>query len=469
MSSPSLSLRVRQISIGAFLISLAVVLCGFIFFTTFKRDLAQKEISKELERNSPDQVEQLIPSFLLPEQSAGINLLLAKFKKNEDLAEAQIIQNTNQLPDKFQPCDLSTHKPTSCVSSDGRETALIIPVTEGSHNFGYLFKAKHNSNSWAVNDTVQVMIFFALALGLTFIGVYSLIARVLSRTLPKALDQLVEWIEADLSDKKTSINKLPFAEFESLREKISEVMERHNLSRDQAVIGQLTGGIIHDIKTPLQSIVTALHLLKDRPEQNQKRLDRLENLASMCRMNIPVIGQIIETTLDGTRNIHISRKRLDIAETLISAMSSHSQMAVLRETQVEFINDKKVFISHDPVQMGRVFGNLIKNAIEAASQAERSPKVQISLYEDIHGVSVVIEDSGDGFKTSPEKIFRAFRSSKVRGSGLGLMITKKIVDAHFGVISASSNSFLGGARFEVVLPMVEEERNEEINMGELSC
>lgn len=465
MNSPSLILRVRQISMGAFLASIAVVLAGFIFFSTFKRDLAEREITKELERNSVDQVEQLIPSFLLPEQNEGVELLLSKFKRIEELAEIQIIQTDSQIPKKFRSCQLTSEKTTSCQSVDGRETALIIPISEVGHDFGYLLKAKHNSNSWAVNDTVEVMIFFALALCLTFVGIYSFIARLLSRTMPRALDQLVEWIESDLSDRDAAIRKLPFAELESLREKISEVMERYNLSREQAVIGQLAGGIIHDIKTPLQSIVTALHLLKDQPDVGQKRIDRLENLAAMCRMNIPVMGEIIETTLDGTRNIHISKETLNIEDTLQNAISTHSQMAELRETEIDFISGEKVLVSHDPVQMGRVFGNLIRNAIEAASLATRSPRVRVSLQQEEKNVTVIVEDSGEGIKASPEKIFRAFRSSKARGSGLGLLISKKIVDAHFGIIRASSGSILGGAKFEVVLAMA----SSTLLAGQTSC
>lgn len=453
MNAPTLKQRVTQISIGAFLATTAVILASFVFFSIAKRGLAQKEIEHDLKRSASQQVEQLIPSFLLPEQAGGVKLLLDKIAQTDDLTHILVVSGESQIPDVFSGCKFQDLTTTTCASSDGKETAIIVPISESGRNFGYLFKAKYNTSAWAVNDILQLTGLIALMLGITFAAIYIFIARVLSRTLPNALDRLVEWIKADLSDQPSKISSLPFAELESLRRKISEVMIRHNQAREQAVIGQLTSGIMHDIRTPLHSIVSALFLVEKYPLGSPKRLAALEELANSCLDHVPLMGEIIETTLDGGRQIHIEKKSQDLVATINEAVALSERVQALRKVQISMDLPPGLIIAHDRVQLVRVLHNLIKNAVEAASESQGNRSVQISLNHNPDGsIEILVDDSGTGIVGSPEKLFRAFQSTKVRGTGLGLMVSKKIIDAHEGKITASNNSKIGGARFTVIIP-----------------
>ena len=122
---------------------------------------------------------------------------------------------------------------------------------------------------------------------------------------------------------------------------------------------------------------------------------------------------------------------------------------------VEVDAPKELLADYDTNQFMRVVNNLLKNGIEAASEASSiSPaKVKISVEKQDQQINLIVEDSGSGFKGSPEKVFRAFRTTKTRGTGLGLLISKKIVEAHSGKIKASNDSVLGGAKMEVSLPV----------------
>lgn len=453
MTTPTLKQRVTQISLGAFLATSAVLLAAFIAFSIAKRDLAQKEIERDLKRNAAQQVEQLIPSFLLPEQASGVNLLMERIAQSDDLTHILILSGASQIPDAFSKCNIKADSNTTCFSADGKETALIVPIVEGGHSFGYLFKAKHNTAALAVNDILQFAGLIALMLGITFVAIYIFIARVLSKTLPNALDRLVEWVEADLSDRPARISSLPFAELESLRSKISEVMRRHDQAREQAVIGQLTSGIMHDIRTPLHSIVTALYLVEKYPPGNPKRIAALEELAASCRDHVPLVGEIIETTLDGGRQIQIRKKDQDLVVTINEALALTEKIRKLRNVQVSLELPKELHVPHDRVQVVRVLHNLIKNAIEAASESANARLVHVALKEHTdNGVEVIVDDSGTGIVGSPEKLFNAFQSTKIRGTGLGLLVSKRITEAHLGSITASNTSRLGGARFSMSLP-----------------
>jgi signal transduction histidine kinase len=453
MITPTLKQRVTQISLGAFFATSAVLLAGFIIFSIAKRDLAQKEIERDLKRNATQQIEQLIPSFLLPEQTDGVKLLLDRIVQSDELSHALIISSASQMPDGFSDCRVSAESSSTCFSEDGKETALVVPITEASQKFGFFVKTKHNTSAFAANDILQLAGLIAFMLGITFVGIYIFIARVLSKTLPKALDRLVEWIEADLSDRPANISTLPFAELEALHKKISEVMKRHSEAREQAVIGQLTSGIMHDIRTPLHSIVSALYLVEKYPAGNPKRIVALEELARSCRDHVPLIGEIIETTLDGGRKIHVDRKEQDLVATVREALELCEKMRGLRNVEVSLDLPESLYVSHDRVQLGRVLHNLIKNAIEAASEASQNRSVHISIKNlEAVGVEVVVDDSGTGIVGSPDRLFRAFQSTKTRGTGLGLLVSQRIAEAHFGKITASNRSKVGGARFSVTLP-----------------
>jgi signal transduction histidine kinase len=166
-----------------------------------------------------------------------------------------------------------------------------------------------------------------------------------------------------------------------------------------------------------------------------------------------LIGEIIETTLDGGRKIHVDRKEQDLVATVREALELCEKMRGLRNVEVSLDLPESLYVSHDRVQLGRVLHNLIKNAIEAASEASQNRSVHISIKNlEAVGVEVVVDDSGTGIVGSPDRLFRAFQSTKTRGTGLGLLVSQRIAEAHFGKITASNRSKVGGARFSVTLP-----------------
>lgn len=453
---PTLKERVSQISIGTFIITIAIMLTSFILYSMKKSQIAEEHVINELSSNIPTQITQFLPSFLLPEQKLGIDLLLERIKKNEGLEEARIIKSDTEIDAKFMGCRLSSTKITSCTSKDQHFTSVIAPLTEAGMHFGYLFKSKRNISPGSLADVLQVAGLILFILGVVFTAVYLFITRLLSKTLPTSLDDLVRWIEADVNGTRIENISLPFKELEELKTKISEVLERYNSTRDQAIIGQLTSGIMHDIKTPMQSIVAAMYLVEEQEVGTEKRLIRLENAHSMSKKNLPLICNIIETTLDGSRSIKIERTETDIEKTIEQSITLNSDMARMRQVSIQQNISVSGPIPHDHVQFTRVVQNLVKNAIEAAAESNTIKLVKVSTTETRDGLLFTVEDSGNGFTSHPDKVFKAFRTTKLRGTGLGLVITKKIVEAHGGSISAKNSLDLGGAKLEVLIPKLSE-------------
>lgn len=111
-------------------------------------------------------------------------------------------------------------------------------------------------------------------------------------------------------------------------------------------------------------------------------------------------------------------------------------------------------VSYDPTQLERAVTNLVKNAVEAASQNRASPALVVISASSLpdEGCHIVVEDTGPGLGDDPSRVLRSIRSTKTHGSGLGLVISRKIIEAHSGRLLAGTSQNLGGARFDVILP-----------------
>ncbi len=450
----SLKQRVSEISVLAFICISVVMFTCFTLYSIKKTKVTEENIRADLTLNLKNQVRLFLPSYLLPEQKQGVDLILSKIKTDENLEDIGIIRNQYEIPSQYENCRLNDEASVTCPSNDLSLTAVVAPLREMDEVYGYIFKSKQNSSAANIESLVQFAGLAMLLIALTFIGIYYQITILIAKTLPHSMDQLVKWIESEIEGKQSEIVQLGFSELEDLKIKISEVIEKANKSRDQAVIGQVTSGIMHDIKTPLQSIVAALHLASEHPENSTKRLRRLENLYTMCANNIPLIGEIIETTLDGNRNIQITKSKTNIRKTIETSLQVTREFSRLRNVSVEVDAPNELLVSYDSLQFVRVMNNLLKNGIEAASEStQKQPKVKVSITALENHIRLTVEDSGKGFKGSPDKVFRAFSTTKARGTGLGLLISKKIVEAHSGVIRASNDSEFGGAKMEVMLPV----------------
>lgn len=239
---------------------------------------------------------------------------------------------------------------------------------------------------------------------------------------------------------------------DSWPKELQEISERLNDSfqdREQYVYSQIARGVIHDIKTILQS----LKIASDLASESQTEA-RMKNLLKVSQLKLPDLLDIVDTTLDGSRDIHIKAQKNSLNKTLEKSLNTLRSLPI--SNGVDFIveQDNEIFISHDSVQLERVFTNLIKNGVESINElesGERKIHVRFAL-EEKDFVAVCIEDSGKGLPKNADSVFRLLKSTKEHGSGIGLRVSKKIVEAHHGRLSASHSRNLGGAKFDVVLP-----------------
>lgn len=266
-----------------------------------------------------------------------------------------------------------------------------------------------------------------------------------TRFLYRNLISPIESLVATSTGEKSVSQEWPL-ELQEISEKLNSSFQ----AREQAVYSQIAHGVIHDLRTLLHSFQVATDLVSEKQSEA-----RFLNLFSVCKTKLPNLLSIINTALDGSREITINAKRADLMQTLQSSVETAQAIAHLKGVQIELQKNPKPFlVAHDPVQLDRAFTNIIKNAVEAVDcDSVLNKRIKISCEQVTAGqIQIAIDDSGPGLQNNAENVFRMTKSTKPHGSGLGLTISKKIVEAHEGQIRATYSEELHGARFEILLP-----------------
>lgn len=233
-------------------------------------------------------------------------------------------------------------------------------------------------------------------------------------------------------------------------QEISDKLNQSFREREQVIYSQVAQGVIHDIRTLLQSLQIATDLASEKQSE-----ERFKNLLAVSKSKLPNLLAIINTALDGSREIKIQPFSSDLIKTLKNSIDTNQAIAISKNIKIDFeAKSDSLMAIHDPIQLERVFTNILKNAVEAVEETQSLyKKIKITCENtNSNQVKVTIEDNGQGLPPKAESVFRLLKSTKTHGSGLGLLVSRKIVEAHSGNIKASHSTTLKGAKFEIEIP-----------------
>jgi C4-dicarboxylate-specific signal transduction histidine kinase len=231
-----------------------------------------------------------------------------------------------------------------------------------------------------------------------------------------------------------------------------------------AALGELAGALAHELNQPLASILinaeTLAELLSLEALKNREAYDIVQEIISDDERAGQIIHKMRRLLQDRDTNV----VALSLTEVAASVVKLLTNEAMLRRVTVrcELANDLPRVLG-DTVQLQQVVLNLMLNAMDAVRDLpEDRRNVSVATYQGIdESVIVEVRDTGPGI--SPENLpllFDHFFTTKREGLGLGLSISKSIVEALDGRIDADSNSV--GARFRVAIPPVKVLSTEEV-------
>lgn len=248
--------------------------------------------------------------------------------------------------------------------------------------------------------------------------------------------------EAKLSEYANSLEEMVEKRTKALRDTQEELIRHERL----ATLGQLAGGVGHELRNPLGAIKNSVYflnlVLENAEPKVRKRWD-------VINKEVDTSEKIINSLLEFARVRRPSRRKVDINATL--------QETLLRVQKPENIETELVLednlpnIMADEDQLTQIFMNIILNAYQAMPQGGKM-KIKSSTL-DSKSVAIAISDTGVGISEyNITKIFEPLFTTKATGIGFGLPITKNLVEGHQGSIRVSSKEGKG-TTFTVTLPL----------------
>ncbi len=263
--------------------------------------------------------------------------------------------------------------------------------------------------------------------------------RMSARTLAQKNAEL-EQATAELSQIRDTL------EAEVTRRTNEAIETNHQLSHLQRVvaINGLAASITHELNQPLQAIMSnaqaARRLLAKHPPATAQGIEALEDIVASARQANELIQRM--------RSMYANKapgkpELLDLSDFISETVRLIDNEFMLRRTTLRIeISSSLPQMRGDRVQLGQVLLNLLLNAIDAVSeQPEDERWIVVRAHGDGERVCFSVEDSGQGL--SPEqldRIFEAFYTTKPNGLGVGLAISRSIVEAHRGHIWAENTA-----------------------------
>ncbi len=219
-----------------------------------------------------------------------------------------------------------------------------------------------------------------------------------------------------------------------------------------AVVGELAAGIAHEIRNPLASLSGSCQMLED--ELGEGEVPR--RLMKIIRREIDHLSHIVNDFLMFARPRSAVQERVDLSRAVEETLRSFESQADLN-SGLRLVRDIRpgVAVFFAPHQFEQVLWNLLRNGAEAMPEGGVLT-VRVGKDSAVTGMGVVtIQDTGQGI--SPEdkdRIFDPFFTTKERGSGLGLSIVYRILEAGGGRVSVASQPGQGSL-FQVFLPLAD--------------
>jgi signal transduction histidine kinase len=250
------------------------------------------------------------------------------------------------------------------------------------------------------------------------------------------------------------------AELAAFRLRETDIERLHTRAERLEAVAEMSASLAHEIKNPLASIRSAAELLAKVPGAD----DDTRTLTKLVQRESDRLSRLLSEFLDFARTGVTTVRRLDIIEiarhaaALVAAHPDKPEQVTIREV---FPSTSLVVVGDDDLLHRAIF-NLLLNAVQASP---RGGEVRVEAVELAHhqlpaqaehfsrgAIMLRITDQGRGIPESiKDRLFEPFVTTKSGGSGLGLSIVHRAVEAHHGFVLVDSQDN-GGSRFTMILP-----------------
>ena len=204
----------------------------------------------------------------------------------------------------------------------------------------------------------------------------------------------------------------------------------------------------HELRTPIEPILGLSGVLQDFVHKEPERI-----YVEMILRNARRLEKLTEDLLDVTRieshSLHLNKDLFNLKDVVLAQIKDYQKQADDNRIELHY-DHKDVIVKADKARITQVIANLLRNAISFTQGG------LISITSDTKNEQVIIRMRDTGSGISPEiypKLFTKFATKSEKGTGLGLFISKSIIEAHGGRIWAENNMDDKGATFSFTLPL----------------
>jgi signal transduction histidine kinase len=222
----------------------------------------------------------------------------------------------------------------------------------------------------------------------------------------------------------------------------------------------------HELRTPVQPILGLSEVLLSKKGDIEQYRELLDAIMRNAKRLQKLTEDILDVTkIESQQSLHLKKQRINLNEVMLVVIAEYaSQIKKVNNVNLSFKSkDDDIFVEADRLRLSQVFHNVLSNAIKFT--AEGSITIAIQRNEESgrdHNnnnnndqVIVSIKDTGTGI--DPEvypRLFTKFATKSITGTGLGLFISKSIIEAHGGRIWAENNADGNGSTFYFSLPLI---------------
>jgi signal transduction histidine kinase len=309
-------------------------------------------------------------------------------------------------------------------------TIAYEPVSFSGDNFAVVYIVVPHNIQGAVGSLIdQQRDFNLIVIGL--IGAFAVGIAYLVLVWNRRLSGIVKSKTAELEQ----ANK-------SLQEALEQLKDHDRMQREFINVAA------HELRTPTQAIIGYSDLFYLRPESRELAIKAIaRNAERLERLTHDILDV---TRIEGHR-LDLNKEKFDISEVVASAIEDTRRRVDDNNDSIKFqYTPRKIVVEADRMRISQVVSNLLGNAVKFTKQGT----VYISADSKDGEAIVSVKDSGTGI--DPEivsRLFTKFTSKSQTGTGLGLFISKSIIEAHGGRIWAENNKDSKGATFTFRMPV----------------
>lgn len=234
--------------------------------------------------------------------------------------------------------------------------------------------------------------------------------------------------------------------------------QKAELEKLNKLKSQFMGAAVHDLRNPVGNMMSVSQLLTKRLKDSisEKNLKFLQSIYAQGKFSINLLNELLQYTKLETGSINISPEEMNIQDIIDETVFFQSISASEKDIKIIYHpKENEIRLKFDKNAIQQVLNNLISNAIKFSHP---KTEILINVIEEKNKITIFVQDEGQGIKKEEIKdLFEPFRKTSTQptnnesSTGLGLAIVRKIIEAHNGIVWATS-IYGRGSTFYFTIP-----------------